>query len=251
MHLGNGAITPECVVLTYGAAAAGLATGAAAARRAGLTREKLQLAAGLGCLVFAAQAVNAPILPGTSAHLVGGVLLAWMVGPGLGAWTMALVLAVQALVLGDGGITALGANVLNMAILPAALVAATNRMARRSLPVMGLMAGLAVPLAAGMIVVETGLLRPATELTGWTGFAATMLTIHAWVGVLEGGLTVALAIALAPLISEARPWRGWRLAFVGLTAAGLLAISISLSSTLPDAYDAAAQVNGVGWLLAP
>src|SRR5262245_24148950 len=69
MHLGNGAITPECVVLTYGAAAVGLATGAAAARRAGLPAEKLKLAGGLGCLVFAAQAVNVPILPGASAHL--------------------------------------------------------------------------------------------------------------------------------------------------------------------------------------
>src|SRR5262245_42363432 len=103
MHLGNGAITPECVALTYTAAAAGLAAGAAEMRRAGLTRDKLALAAGLGCLVFAAQAVNVPILPGTSGHLVGGVLLAWVLGPGLGAWTMAVVLAAQAMLLGDGG----------------------------------------------------------------------------------------------------------------------------------------------------
>src|SRR6266496_1104539 len=128
MHLGNGAITPECVALTYGAAAAGLTASAVAIRKAGVTGDKLQLAAGLGCLVLAAQAINVPIGPGMSAHLVGGVLLAWMLGPGLGVWTMALVLTAQALLLGDGGIAALGANVLNMAILPAGIVAAAKQL---------------------------------------------------------------------------------------------------------------------------
>jgi len=85
MHLGNGAITPECVVLSYGAAAAGLMAGAPAARAAGLTRDKLLLAAGLGSLIFAAQAVNVPVWPGISGHLVGGVLLAALLGPALGA----------------------------------------------------------------------------------------------------------------------------------------------------------------------
>src|SRR5262245_45383505 len=156
MHLGNGAITPECVVLTMSATAAGLATAAAAAR-ANLNRDKLLLAAGLGGLIFAAQAVNVPVWAGISAHLVGGVLLARMLGPGLGACTMALVLALQALVLGDGGVAALGANVLNMALLPAGLVALANR---RSTAATAALAGLAVPLAAALIVLETALFRP-------------------------------------------------------------------------------------------
>src|SRR5437660_81918 len=108
MHLGNGAITPECAVLTYGAAAAGLAASAAALRASRPTVAKLQLAAGLACAVFAAQAINVPVAPGFSAHLVGGVFLAWALGPALGTWTMAAVLAVQAVALGDGGIAALG-----------------------------------------------------------------------------------------------------------------------------------------------
>ena len=130
MHLAGGAITPECAVLTYGAAAAGL--GACVLRsitqRTSLSSQKLQLAAALGCTVFAAQAINVPIAPGFSGHLVGGVLLAWALGPALGAWTMAIVLAAQALMLGDGGIAALGANVINMALVPAALVAMARRL---------------------------------------------------------------------------------------------------------------------------
>ena len=181
MHLGNGAMTPECAALTLGAAAAGLAASAVAVRKAGVSRDKLLMAAGLGCLVFAAQAINVPIAAGTSAHLVGGVLLGCLVGPGLAAWTMALVLVVQAMLLGDGGMAALGANVLNMAILPAALVAISQRflgqmdstLARSAW--IGLAAGMAVVLAAGMIVLETAAFRSAAELTGWGNFAALML----------------------------------------------------------------------------
>src|SRR5436853_2962076 len=117
MHLGNGAITPECVALTYGAAAAGLSAASVAVRRAGLTAAKLEWAAGLGCIVLAAQAVNVPVAPGFSGHLIGGVLLATLRGPALGTWTMAAVLAIQALLLGDGGVAAWGANVINMALL--------------------------------------------------------------------------------------------------------------------------------------
>src|SRR5262245_31580238 len=127
MHLGNGAITPECVAITMGAAALGLGACTLAIRSDPMSRQKLTLAAGLGALVFAAQAINAPVLPGISAHLVGGVLLAWVLGPGLGALTLAVVLAVQAQVLGDGGLAALGANVVNMALLPAACVAVARR----------------------------------------------------------------------------------------------------------------------------
>src|SRR5438552_821321 len=132
MHLGNGAITPECAVLTYGVTAAGLALAGGCVlrsktRQGGFSTEKLTLAAALGCAVFAAQAINVPIAPGMSGHFVGGVLLVWALGPALGAWTMAMVLVVQAVVLGDGGIAALGANVINMALVPAGIVAVMKR----------------------------------------------------------------------------------------------------------------------------
>src|SRR5262245_56632288 len=140
MHLGNGAITPECVAITISAASAGLGLCAWSARRS-LTRSvsegsgaarpslalRVSIAAALGAFIFAAQAVNVPILPGISAHLVGGVLLAWALGPAVGALTMALVLALQALLLGVGGTLALGANIINMALIPAGLVAIARR----------------------------------------------------------------------------------------------------------------------------
>jgi cobalt/nickel transport system permease protein len=244
--------------LTYGAAAVGLAAGAAALRSARPTREKLQLAVGLGCVVFAAQAINVPIAPGISAHLVGGVLLAWLLGPGLAAWTMAVVLTAQALLLGDGGIAALGANVLNMAILPAGIVATmrrlesvTERMIAPRLS-LGLAAGVAVLLAAALIVLETALFRPLAEPSGWANFAALMLGTHAWIGILEGGLTTVLVAALVPLASPAAARSVWRPALLAV-AAGLLlaALLLPISSSLPDGYEAAAQASGMSWLLAP
>lgn len=249
MHLGNGAITPECAALTTGAAAIGLAAAAAHLRREPMTRQKLGLAAGLGALVFAAQAFNAPVLPATSAHLLGGVLLAWVLGPALGAWTMAIVLAVQALVLGDGGLAVLGANMLNMALVPAGCVFACRRTAaceggspRASCAVA---AAASVVLAALLIVGQTALFRTGAELAGWQIFAVNMLATHTWIGILEGGLTLA-AVAVFAWLGQS----SWK-AVGGIVAAGLSLALIALpwSSTLPDGYEAAAGTAGLeAWL---
>ncbi len=70
----------------------------------------------MGAFVFAAQMINFPVGLGTSGHLVGGALLAIVVGPAAAAVVMTAILAIQAFVFQDGGILALGANVFNMAI---------------------------------------------------------------------------------------------------------------------------------------
>lgn len=67
--------------------------------------------------IFVAQMLNWPIPGGTSAHLVGGAIAAILLGPYMGCIAMASVLIVQCLLFGDGGITALGANIWNMAIV--------------------------------------------------------------------------------------------------------------------------------------
>jgi cobalt/nickel transport system permease protein len=252
MHLGDGAITPECAALTMGAAGIGLGAAVVSLRREGLSRQKLALAAGLGSLVFAAQAINVPVLPGTSAHLVGGVLLAWTLGPALGAWTMALILALQALVLGDGGLAALGANVLNMALLPAGAVALGRRMQaaeiRWKYAAAGLLAAATVPLAAILIVGETALFRSAAEVAGWQDFAVRMIGTHLWIGLAEGGLTVAMLAALAWL-SQSSPATSWKPAIVAAVAAIVLALATPFSSALPDGYEASAQAAGLHQLL--
>src|SRR5689334_25233833 len=87
-------------------------------RRAGreLQDTRVPLMGVMGAFVFAAQMINFPVGIGTSGHLVGGALLACTLGPAAASVVMSAILAIQALVFQDGGILALGANVVNMAI---------------------------------------------------------------------------------------------------------------------------------------
>ena len=68
--------------------------------------------------IFAAQMINFPVFGGTSGHLLGGTLAAIILGsPWAGMLSIATVLIIQAVLFADGGITALGANILNMAVI--------------------------------------------------------------------------------------------------------------------------------------
>lgn len=69
--------------------------------------------------IFSAQMLNFPVAGGTSGHLLGGVLAAVLLGPFAASVVISVVLIVQCLIFQDGGITTLGANILNMAIIGA------------------------------------------------------------------------------------------------------------------------------------
>jgi cobalt/nickel transport system permease protein len=71
----------------------------------------------MGAFVFAAQMINFPVGAGTSGHLVGGALLAIVLGPWAAALVMTAILAMQAFLFQDGGILALGTNICNMALV--------------------------------------------------------------------------------------------------------------------------------------
>lgn len=253
MHLGNGALTPECAALAFGAAGIGLGAAAMDLRRSmtPVTSRQLGLAAVLGVFVFAAQMFNVPVLPGISAHLVGGVLLAWMLGPNLGAWTMAIVLAVQALVLGDGGIAALGANIVNMALVPAGAVFILRRLdCQRTYAAAGV-AGCTVVLAALLIPLETALFRAPSELVGWSDFASRMLLSHLAAGAVEAALTLMLLLALSPTHATAAGSRfSWKASLLrGVFCLTVFAALVATRSELPDGYEAAAESSGLAWLL--
>ncbi|MEM0025838.1 MAG: energy-coupling factor ABC transporter permease [Zestosphaera sp.] len=79
--------------------------------------KKISLFTALSAGIFVAQMIAWPIPGGTSLHLVGGALAGILVGPWLGILSMSLVLLVQCLVFHDGGLTAIGANILNMGVI--------------------------------------------------------------------------------------------------------------------------------------
>ncbi len=172
-----------------------------------LTDKQVPLAALTAAFVFAAQMLNFPVAGGTSGHLLGGVLAAVLVGPWVAVLCLTVVLGVQALVFADGGLTALGLNVVNMAVVGTLGGYLVFRLVRRVAPAThggstaaaAVAAGLSVPLAAGALVVEYALGGTAPVSLG--SFAAAMLGTHIVIGIGEAiitGLAVAAVLASRP-----------------------------------------------------
>jgi cobalt/nickel transport system permease protein len=153
----------------------------------------------LGAFVFAAQMVNVPLpgLPGTSGHLVGAALLAIVLGPAAGALVLSSVVIVQCLIFQDGGLLALGCNILNMALVPCFLGFAVYRAATLGSPAQGRV--LLASFAASLVGIEAGAALVPLEC-GLSGvlvvplktFLVTLLGVYLLVGLLEGLLTAAV-----------------------------------------------------------
>ncbi|HSM44165.1 MAG TPA: energy-coupling factor ABC transporter permease, partial [Acidimicrobiia bacterium] len=99
-----------------------------------LKEKAIPLAGITAAFVFAAQMFNFPVAAGTTGHLIGGALAAILLGPSVGVVVVTIVVVVQALAFADGGLTALGYNVVNMAIIPTYGGYAVFRVFRRWLP---------------------------------------------------------------------------------------------------------------------
>jgi len=181
--------------LPTSAAAAGLAAAAVtvAARRAGANlREKVTTTpAVVAAYLLVAELLVVPIGFGTGAHLVGTGLAAVLVGPELAIVCVAVVVVIQALVLADGGVTAIGLNLLNNGVVPA-LVAWTLFRAltstRASRPVAaGIAAGVATLAAGAAAAVEFAV--GGTDVIPAHAVATALGAGHLVVAVAEGILT--------------------------------------------------------------
>jgi cobalt/nickel transport system permease protein len=117
MHMANELLTPQ-VALAFGVLTAVILAFASWCTGRTFDPAKVPLMGVMGAFVFAAQMINFPILPGTSGHFGGGVLLAILLGPHAATLVMASILIVQCLIFQDGGLLALGTNILNLGALP-------------------------------------------------------------------------------------------------------------------------------------
>lgn len=163
-------------------------------------QDKLVPLAGItAAFVFAAQMFNFPVAAGTTGHLLGGALAAILLGPSVGAIVVTIVVIIQALAFADGGLTALGYNVLNMAVIPAYGGYAAFRLFRRWFPKTtgGVMS--AVGLAAWSSVVMSSVAFSIEWLFGATAPVAfddvllAMVGVHILIGIGEGVIS-ALAV---------------------------------------------------------
>jgi cobalt/nickel transport system permease protein len=164
-----------------------------------LKDKAIPLAGITAAFVFAAQMFNFPVAAGTTGHLLGGALAAILLGPSVGVVVVTIVVVVQALAFADGGLTALGYNVLNMAIIPAFGGYAAFRLFRKMLPkstggVMGataLAAWASVTMSATAFSIEW--LFGATAPVSFDDVFVAMVGVHALIGIGEGFIS-ALAV---------------------------------------------------------
>jgi cobalt/nickel transport system permease protein len=194
MHIPDGFIN-GATSAGFGIAAAGGV--GAAVRQTGryLNERQVPLAGLVAAFVFAAQMVNFPVISGMSGHLLGGVLAAVLIGPWAGFVVIAVVLLVQGIFFADGGLSALGLNIVNLGFLGAIGGYLIYRMLLRVLPktergvilAAGIAAGIAVPLAAMGFVVQYAI-GGTTDVSVGTVFAA-MLGTHILIGIGEGIIT--------------------------------------------------------------
>lgn len=199
MHIPDGFIGPGTSAVT-GAAAIGAI--AVCVRRAGvdLDEKRAPLAGLAAAFIFAAQMLNFPVAAGTSGHLMGGVLAAVLVGPWAGALCVSVVLIVQALMFADGGLSALGLNIMNMAVIGSLVGYAVFAAVRGVLPrnrssvalAAGIAGGLAPNLAAAGFMVQFAF--GGNDAAPFGTVLAAMFGVHTLIGIGEGIIT-AMAVS--------------------------------------------------------
>jgi cobalt/nickel transport system permease protein len=206
MHIPDGVIGATTAA-GFGVVAAGGFGVAARRTRQVLTDRHIPLAALTAAFVFAAQMVNFPVIAGMSGHLLGGVLAAVLVGPAAGFVVITIVLIVQSLVFADGGLTALGLNIVNMGLIGAVggyavfrflLVAIPRRY--RSIPLAaGVAAFVAVPAAALGFVAQFAI--GGTADIGIGAVLTAMLGTHLLIGIGEAVIT---SLVVAEVVANRR-----------------------------------------------
>lgn len=256
----NGPASLGAGIVAAGSIGAGL-------RQAGrkLADRQIPLAGLAAAFIFAAQMINFPVAAGTSGHLIGGGLAAVLLGPWLASVVIAVVVGVQALVFADGGVSALGLNIINMAIIAPWSAWLIYRALRSFLPRTHRSVAASAGIAAAFSVEIAALGFVAEYAIGGTGGApvSTVLIamggVHALIGIGEGLITGAIVTAvlaarpdivagasdlLDPSAMSSR--RVGRFVLAGVGAALLLAAFLSpFANSNPDGLERVAKDKGL------
>ncbi|HET8929239.1 MAG TPA: energy-coupling factor ABC transporter permease [Acidimicrobiales bacterium] len=266
MHAPDGFLEPGVAV---GCALISVSILALCLRRAAeeLDDRQVPLAGLAAAFIFAAQMFNFPVASGTTGHLLGGALAAVLLGPFVATLVVAVVVGIQALLFADGGLTALGYNVVNMAIVPAFGGWALFSVFRRILPrdaggvvgAAGLAAGLSVVLASIAFSLEW--LFGATAPVPFDTVFAAMVGVHALIGIGEATLSALVvaavlasrpdlvrgALDLPPAVFADRPKVSTRAFVIGaVLVAGVFATVVSqFAFDAPDGLERVATDQGL------
>jgi cobalt/nickel transport system permease protein len=191
-----------------GVLSAGAVAAAVAKTRKVLEDRQVPALGVMAAFIFAAQMVNFPVAGGTSGHLLGGALAAILLGPWSAGLILTTVLIIQMLFFYDGGLTALGANVLNMAVIAPWVAYGTCRLvsnlfrssAGRTAAIFlaSWMSVMAAALAASLEIAFSGTVPLKIVLPAMLGW-------HALIGIGEGLITVVVVSFVSRLWGLEQP----------------------------------------------
>lgn len=252
MHIPDGFLEPKVwLPLTFLSGGAVLVSSKKVGKN--MDEKLVPLMGVLAAFVFAAQMINFPIGGGTSGHLMGGLLIAAIVGPYAAVLILTTILILQALLFQDGGITAIGANIFNMAIagtVSGYIIFSIVRLITGNIKIAAFLGSwssvVAASTAAAIELSLSGVVPMKLSISAMAG-------VHSIIGLGEGIITVA-AIGLVSRVSKdclygsAVPAetghegkRVWIWLAVSLAVAALLA---PFASELPDGLEKVAERLG-------
>lgn len=255
MHIPDGMLDTKVWTTTWVGSAAAIGYAGSWARKH-FDQSRIVLMATLAALTFALQMLNIPVAAGTSGHFGGGVLAGIVLGPWPAVLVMTAVLVIQAVFFGDGGITALGANILNLGVIAPFLGWWIYRLVTR-----GSMTRVARGIGAFAAAWAGAVVSAAfAALEIWASGNAALLPIlggmtlwHAIIGIIEGAITVGVITYLANVRPELLDEQAQgstpptRTVVSVLLIATLLIVGLSfLASSSPDGLEYVYFEEGIG-----
>lgn len=254
LHIPDGFLSVPVALLGWALAAVMIAL-ALRQTRDSLGERQIPLMGILAAFIFAAQMINFPVAGGTSGHLLGGTLAAILLGPWAAVLVMTSVVTVQALLFQDGGLLALGFNIVNMGILTAfigyALYDVIRRAAGDSPRARAIGAGLGAWVSVEAAAIATALQLAISKTSPLDVALPAMASVHALIGIGEALITVgALAFVLQTrpdLLGEDAAGasramaRGSRWIAAGLALALAITLFSPLASPHPDGLERVAE----------
>jgi len=195
MHIPDGFVSTTTAAATWAISAGGVGYAVRRVNRE-IKERQVPLMGVSAAFIFAAQMMNFPVAGGTSGHLLGGALVAILLGPWAATLVLTSVLAVQALVFQDGGLLALGANIFNMAIVGVFIgwgVYVTLKRVLGDGPWATMVSGFAASWLSVVVASVVAAIELAVSGTSPLGVALpAMGMVHMLIGIGEGLITVAV-----------------------------------------------------------
>ncbi len=213
MHIPDGFIDPKTSAAFAAASVAGVTYALKGAKRQ-LSEKSAPLAGLTAVYVFAVQMLNFPVAAGTSGHLLGGALAAVLVGPFAASLAITVVLIIQGFLFADGGLSAIGLNIFNIAILGVWVAYGAFVLIRKILPktkssvaISAAISGLiSVPIAALGFVLQYAI--GATATFSVSTVLTAMVGTHILIGIGEAIITFLTVSAV--LASRSDLVFGWQ-----------------------------------------